>query len=120
MLEPDASLPNERHPIEVKFDAQVPQPIVVHALRAILESIEGQGLPELVTEMERAEFALIREVQHRIAKMEPELYDAFDRIVKKHGGSDEREGSDEEDEEEKRTVMRTKITKLSGPGDREQ
>lgn len=114
IVEPDQPVPEptstEPHQMRVEFDAQVPQPVVVHALRTMLESIQGQGFPELVTKMDRKHAALLMKVQRnvaslskQVAKTSPELRDAFYRIAKEQGLSWGEE------------IALTKITKISVP-----
>jgi hypothetical protein len=114
IVEPDQPGPEststEPHQVCVEFNADVPGTVVVHALRTVLDTIEKDGLPQLVVKMERAHAARLMKVQRnvaslskQVAKMSPELRDAFDRINKQ-------EGLDWGDE-----VVSTKTRKVSAP-----
>jgi hypothetical protein len=94
-VEPDQpSEPTSKGPYQVcvEFDADVPGTVVVHALRTVLDTIEKDGLPQLVVKLERADAARLMKIQQNVASlskqvaaMSPELRDAFDRIAKQQG-----------------------------------
>jgi hypothetical protein len=97
IVEPDQPVPEatstEPRRVSVEFDADMPASVVVHVLRTMLDTIEKHGLPKLVTKMKRANADRLMKVQKRIAtlskqvaKLPPELRDAFDQISKQQDG----------------------------------